>query len=106
MKEIIRKLNKYLILLIFESFFGLTWWYLSYWLFPILGRETFIQMIPTTVTYSIKIIIIIFLIIDFKREKLKGVLLACLATFFYPVLGVVIFILFLIIKERPVYNNG
>ena len=59
-----------------------------------------INSLPTYIDYIIRIIIVILLAIDFKRHKLNYIVLTCIATLFYPLLGIVILSLLLIEKRK------
>lgn len=86
--------------MILSSMFGMPWFYIRHWIFEYGGPDSVIDSIPTFVSYFFKIIIIIFLISDFKKENLKNLVLTCIAAFFYPLLGVTIFAILMIQKER------
>ena len=100
MKEFIKKINKYIILLIISSLFGMPWFYFRFIIFEYAGPDSIIESIPTIVDYLIRLIVIILLIIDFKKENLKNMVLTCIATLFYPLLGIIIFSILLIEKGR------
>lgn len=99
MTAFIKKLNKYIILLIIHSLVGMPWIYLRHIVFEYNGPDTVIESIPTMVEYLVKLAVIFLLIIDFKREKLNNLVLTCIAAFFFPLLGIVIFAVMLIDKE-------
>lgn len=105
MKELIRTLNKYIILLIIYSSFGMPWFYIKHFIlanYPNImdGNFLFYENIPTIVDYFIRITILILIIIDFRKENLKNVILTSIATFFFPLLGVVIFSILLLEKHK------
>ena len=100
MNEFIKKINKYVILLIISSLFGMPWLYARYLIFEYSGPDSIIESIPTIIDYLIKLTVIVLLIIDFKKEQLKNIVLTCIAAFLYPLLGIVIFAIMLIDKER------
>ncbi len=102
MTDLLKVLNKYIILLIVSFLFGMPWFYVRHLLFDLNNHETFtlIDSIPSYVNYLIRLIIIIFLIIDFRKENLKYIVLTCIATLFYPLLGVVILSLLLLEKRK------
>jgi len=106
MKEFITKINKYIILIIIQSISGMPWIYLRNFILeiPYSGEESIIDYVPTIITYSIKLIIIILLIIDFRKENLKFMILSCITVLFFPLLGVVIFSLLLLEKELKSAN--
>ncbi|WP_282126596.1 hypothetical protein [Marinifilum flexuosum] len=95
-------LNKYLIALIVMSLFGMPWLYLRHLTFDLTLQETYdlIHAIPGYVNYLTRLIVIVLLIIDFRKEKLKHVVLACVAALFYPLLGIVVFALLMLEKEK------
>ena len=102
MTDLLKVLNKYIILLIISSLFGMPWFYVQNLLFDINNHEVYAltSSIPNYVNYLIRLIIIILLIIDFKKENLKFIVLTCIATLFYPLLGVVILSLLLLEKGK------
>ncbi|WP_319502080.1 hypothetical protein [uncultured Draconibacterium sp.] len=102
MTDLLKVLNKYIILLIISSLFGMPWFYVQNLLFDISNHETYAlaSSIPNYVTYLIRLIIIILLIIDFRKENLKNIVLTCIATLFFPMLGVVILSLLILEKGK------
>lgn len=100
MKDFIKKINKYVILMIVSSLFGMPWFYFRRLIFEYNGPDSIIESIPTFIDYAIRLTVIILLIIDFKKENLKNVVLTCIATLFFPLLGIVIFSLLLIESNR------
>jgi|GEM_PF-1133731 len=107
MKELIRTLNKYVILLIVSSLFGMPWFYIKnliYSNYPNIMRlsysYSFFDYIPTIAEFLIKIAITILIIIDCKKEKLNNVILISIATFCFPLLGIVIFSILLLEKQK------
>lgn len=104
MTEFIKIINKYVILLIVSSLFGLPWFYVRYLLFKNYEPESFIDSIPTIVDYLIRLIVIVLLIIDFKKYNLKDIVLTCIAALFFPLLGIVIFSVLWIENEKNKAN--
>lgn len=102
MKDFIRKINKYIILMIISSLFGMPWFYVRFLLFEPQMHDEFsiVDSIPTLADYAIRLIVIILLIIDFRKEYLKNVVITCIAALFFPLLGIVIFSILLIEKNR------
>ena len=100
MTDLMRMLNKYIILLIVSYLFGMPWFYVRRLLFDFNNYETYtlLNSIPHYVNYLIRLIIIVLLIIDFRSEKLNYIVLTCIATLFYPLLGIVIFSILLLEK--------
>ena len=76
------------------------WLYVRYYIFEYDGPDSIIESIPSIIDYLIKLTVIVLLIIDFKKEQLKNIVLTCIAAFLYPLLGIVIFAIMLIDKER------
>ncbi len=105
MTELLKKLNKYIILLIISALFGMPWIYLKYYLFDYNGPDSIIESIPTIINYLIKLIVIVLLIIDFRKEKLKNIIITCIAALFYPLLGIVIYAILLIDNEKVPEHN-
>lgn len=100
MTEFIKKLNKYIILLIISSVFGLPWIYLRHFLFGMNNPDPILESIPTIIDFIIKFVVIVLLIIDFRKENLKNIVLTCIAAFLFPLLGIVMYALMLIEKEK------
>jgi len=102
MNNFIKIINKYIILLIVVSLFGIPWWYLRMWLFTDYLADSFIYWIPNLVDYIIRFIIIVLLILDFRKYKLKNVVISCISSLFIPFLGIVIFLILYIQKESEI----
>ena len=114
MKEFIKTINKYTILLIIPEVFTLIWSFLINQIYTNIDNKFISQIrdriyddlesyafpIPAYFSFIFKLIIIGYLIYDFKRYELKNVLLTCIATFFFPILGVAIFLILYILKEN------
>lgn len=62
--------------------------------------DLYVYSIPTYFSLIFNLIIIGFLIYDFRRHKLKYTLLTCIAAYFYPIFGVAIFLILYILKEK------
>ena len=71
MKDFIKRLNKYVILMIISSLFGMPWFYLRFLIFEYKGSDSFVESIPTIIIYTIRLIVIILLIIDFRKRESK-----------------------------------
>jgi hypothetical protein len=104
MNEFTRLLNKYLIVLIVSTLFGMPWVYLRYLVFENFGPETIIEYIPKIVEYSIKIIVIILLIIDMRKYKMKNIIVTCFAALLFPLLGIVMFTISLLLQQKNEAN--
>ncbi|WP_321282130.1 hypothetical protein [Marinifilum fragile] len=102
MNKLMKVLNKYIVLFIVSALFGMPWIYVRHLMFDMTNHETFnlVDSIPGYVNYLIRLIVIVLLIIDFRKQKLKHVVLTCIATLFYPLLGVVVFALLMLEKEK------
>lgn len=100
MNKFIKTLNKYVILLLVVSIFGMPWFYLRSWIYEIYPPGSFVDSIPGIVGYLIRIIVIILLITDFKKYNLKNVLISCVSALFFPLLGIVIFAIMYLEKEK------
>jgi hypothetical protein len=57
---------------------------------------SFLNYLNIFIEYLIRIIIVFLIAIDFKKYKLNHVVITCIATLFYPLLGIVILSLLLI----------
>ena len=104
MKEFLKTINKYAILIIIPSIFGKIWFFIL----PLMGifeNSLHINDIPYYFELLINIIIIILLIFDFRKYKLKNALLTCIAALFFPLFGVVMFSILLFLKEREEITN-
>jgi len=95
MTNLAKILSKYIVLLILISLFGVPWFYLVHLLTNGVNHDLYqtLNSIPTYVDYAVRLITILFLIIDFKKYKIKYVALACIAALFFPLLGMIIFAL-------------
>ena len=100
MNEFIKIISKYVILLIVVSLFGMPWFYIRFWLYDLYPPGSFVDSIPGIVDYLNRIITIILLIIDFKKYNLKNVVISCISALFFPLLGIVIFALLYLEKEK------
>lgn len=78
------------------------WLYLRHLIFDLNNYDTFnlIDTLPGYINYLIRLIIIILIVLDFRKEKLKYFVMTCIATLFYPILGVVILSLLVLEKEK------
>ena len=104
MTKIVKILNKYIILLIISSVLGLPWFYIRLAFFINYESNSAIDLIPRYVDYLIRLIVIILLIIDFKKYQLKYILVTCIAALFFPLLGVVTFAIILLEREKNKAN--
>lgn len=116
MKELIKLINKYAILLIIPRLFSFLWDIFIRELFfnidnqyilnikerLLMDVNLYLYPIPTYFSLIFNLIIIGFLIYDFRRYKLKYTLLTCIAAYFYPIFGVAIFLILYILKEKEV----
>lgn len=100
MNEFTKAINKYVILLIVISLFGMPWFYIRFWLFENYLPGSIVDSIPTFAEYLIRLIVTILLILDFKRHHLKNVVISCISALFFPLLGIVIFAIMFIGNER------
>ena len=100
MNEFIKIINKYVILLIVVSLFGMPWFHIRIWLYDLYPPDSFVDSIPTIVDYIIRITVIILLIIDFKKYNLKNVVISCVSALFFPLLGIVLFAIMYLEKEK------
>jgi len=104
MNKFIKALSKYVVLFIIHSLFGMPWFYVRFLLIKKYNYEydtvRAIDYIPSYANYLIIVISIILLIIDFKKYNLKGVVFACIAALFFPLLGVTIFAILLLLEEK------
>lgn len=98
MKEYIRTINKYVILLIIETLFSMFGIYISFRLFGVSDFEN-IRVVPVLVDYLIRLVIIVLLIFDSMKYKLKYTFVSCVAALFYPLLGIVVFSVLMISKQ-------
>ena len=91
MNEFIKTINKYVILLILVSIFGMPWFHIRFWLYDMYPAGSFVDSIPSIVDYLTRISVVILLILDFKKYNLKNVVISCISALFFPLLGIVIF---------------
>lgn len=95
--RIIRPLTKYIVITIIQSITFLPWN-----IFLAFSNEKTFHMLNNFQTYGdyfVKIMTVIFIVIDFKKEKLPYMILACISSLFYPFLGMMIFALLFLEKE-------
>lgn len=96
MNKLIKALNKYVILLIVSSLFGMPWFYIRLFIFKDFWADSIFNSIPTYIDYLIRLIVMALLIVDFRKYELKNVVISCIAALLFPLLGIVTFgILFL-----------
>jgi hypothetical protein len=100
MNNFIKTINKYIILLIVVPLFGMPWFHIRFWLYDLYPPNSFVYSIPTIVDYLIRITVIILLIIDFKKYNLKNVVISCVSALFFPLLGIVLFAIMYLEKEK------
>lgn len=114
MKEFIKLINKYAILLIIPRLFSFLWdifirelyfnidnqYILNIKERLLMDVNLYLYSIPTYFSLIFNFIIIGFLIYDFRRHKLKYTLLTCIAAYFYPIFGVAVFLILYIFKEK------
>lgn len=100
MNDFIRTINKYALLLIVVSLFGMPWFHIRFWLYDLYPPDSFIDSIPSVVDYLIRIIVIILLITDFRKYNLKNVVISCISALFFPLLGIVIFSIMYLEKQK------
>lgn len=101
MKEFMKLFNKYIIITIVSGLFGMPLIYIRNYFF--LDNDQLFTTLGSISTYSnfaIKLILIVLLIIDFKKEDLKYIGLAVAATLFYPFMGVVMFAILYLLKKK------
>lgn len=101
MKELIRILNKYIILLTVSSLFGMPWFYAESLIFSNFQKYySYYNYIPTITQLSIKIAITVLVIIDCKKLNLSNIILISIATFCFPLLGILILSILLLEKQK------
>jgi len=105
MSEFIKTLNKYVILLIVSSLWGMPWLYIRWFLFQKYENINIevikvINAIPNYFDWFFRILIIVLLIIDFKKYNLKNVILSCVAALFSPFLGIFVFVILLLLDVK------
>lgn len=105
MNDFIKILNKYIILIIITSIFGLPWFYLKNYFFSqgMTMDNFFIDSLPSIIDYIIRFIVAFLIYKDFKKNGLDNVVLSSIIAFFYPILGIVIFAILFI--DKQVRNN-
>jgi cytochrome bd-type quinol oxidase subunit 2 len=109
MNKFIKILNKYVALLIIYALFGMPWHYIRFFFLKNYNYNPDsiinIDSIPTYADYLLCIIVIILLIIDFKKYNLKGVIFSCIAALFFPLLGITILAILLLLDEKKSYEQ-
>ncbi|MEI7596508.1 MAG: hypothetical protein WCK02_12225 [Bacteroidota bacterium] len=104
MTEFVKTINKYVILLIVSSLFGVPWLYLRLLIFKDINPDAIESYIPTIVDYFIRLVTVVLLIIDFKKHNLKNVVVTCVGALFFPLLGIVILAIMLLEKAGKKAN--
>ncbi len=97
--KLLKPLTKYIVITIIHSIVFLPWNMMG---LDVFKPQTF-EMLSNIQTYgdlSVKIITAVFIFIDFKKEKLPFMVLACISSLFYPFLGIVMFALLFLEKEN------
>lgn len=96
--RLIKPLTKYIVLTIIQSITFLPW----NMVLDFSNEKTFhlLNDFQTYADYFVKIMTVIFIFIDFKKEKLPYITLACISSLFYPFLGMVIFALLFLEREN------
>ena len=107
MIEFIKVLNKYIILLITSALWGMPWFYISWFIFQKYENINIdvINAIPHYLDWLFRIVVIVLLIIDFKKYNLKNAIISCIAALFFPFLGIVVFAILLILDEKKSGNQ-
>jgi len=100
MNHFIQRITKYVVLLIISAIFGIPWFYFRHSILPFGSFDRVIDAIPSFVDYLIRLVIIVLLIVDFKKENLKNIVLTCISALFLPILGILLFSILLIEKEK------
>ena len=96
--KILKPLIKYIILIIINSIIFAPWGFIL----DFSNNKTFESLahFQNFGDYTIRVVTMIFLAIDFKKANLKYTFLACLSSLFYPLLGIIIFSLLFLEKEN------
>ena len=102
MTDLTRKIGKYAIALAVDSLFGLPWFYLRVLLSGSLRHDSLVDLIPQAVDIAVRLLVVVLLAIDFKKNDLRHAALVCIAALLYPVLGVVLFAILLIERGRQI----
>jgi hypothetical protein len=96
--ELLKPLIKYIILIIINSIIFAPWGFILDFsddkVFENLGN------FQTFGDYAIRVATMLFLAIDFKKANLNYAFLACLSSLFYPLLGIIVFSLLFLEKEK------
>lgn len=102
--KLLKPLLKYSMLFILDSFLFAPWAQL----FRILDHITWeeLDQLQTLGDYLLRIVTVIFLLLDCKKAKVNYTLFVCLAGLFYPLLGVVLFALLFLEQQQKVHGNG
>ena len=95
--RLLKKLNKYIAVMILNSLLFAPWALV----FDIFNPEVFrnIGDIQEYGDYLVRLLTIVFLIADFQKEKLNYVIISCISSLFYPLLGIIIFGLLYLEKQ-------
>lgn len=101
MKQLVKLITKYSILLALSSFFGVTWFYLKSIVMPIENIEDigFWHNLPSYSGYFFKILISFLLFLDVKKFNLNFYVIPIVGLF-YPLLGVCTLLIMIIYTEN------
>jgi len=95
---LLKHLTKYIILMIINAIIFFPWGYII----DVFDHQTFknLDTFQTFGDYFVRLMTVLLLIIDFRKEKLPFMLLACVSSIFYPLLGIIIFSLLYLEKLK------
>ncbi|MBP1631118.1 MAG: hypothetical protein H6Q15_2011 [Bacteroidetes bacterium] len=113
MKEFTKIINKYAILLLIPELFNLAWNILITQIYGNIDNKFLINFrenifldfnqymfsIPSYLSIIFNLIIIGYLIYDFRKHELKNLIITLIATYFFPILGILSFSILYFFKQ-------
>lgn len=96
--KLLKILTKYIVIMLIHSVIFFPWMMIL----NVSNDRLFetVDDIQTYGDYFVKIITALLIFLDFKKEKLPYIAIACVSSLFYPFLGIVIFALLYLEKQN------
>ena len=112
MIDLIRILNKYIIVLLIWTIFDLMRilvipMLIKYGIIESLNPGTYSLLNSFPILIIIKVVIFLFIVFDMKKYELNHFLLTSISALFFPLLGIIVLSIILIEKQNnvPVHNK-
>jgi hypothetical protein len=100
MNDFIKAIEKYAWLLIITELLHTLFYHFSPFIYNKFDQIEYIYTIPFWITSLTKIATAVLLFLDFKKYHLKNIALACIAPLFFPLLGIMLFAFFFLLKKN------